>query len=148
MEFLHVGMQVKDIYASSALYGKLFGIAWEPIKEYVGVGTTLIDGKEVPNRTLVTHGRTASGFEIEMIQGVVGSSADDLVLEGREGLSHFAFLVDDVDDAVRVAEGNGLKAVSDYRSEYVDFSFLAGDTLGGALVQLVRFNRAREIPKA
>ena len=143
MEFLHVGMKVKDIYKSSALYGELFGIEWEPIKEYVGVGTTIVNGEAVANRTLVTHGKTASGFEIEMIQSVAGSSADDLILEGREGLSHFAFLVDDLPAATAAAEQSGLKAVNEYRSDYVDFTFVGGEALGGALVQLVHFNRPR-----
>jgi catechol 2,3-dioxygenase-like lactoylglutathione lyase family enzyme len=142
MVFLHVGFKVNDIYKSSELYRALFGIDWEPIKEY-SLNKISLDGKNCPSRTLVTHGKTASGFEIEMIQCLEGEVADDIVLQGREGLSHLAFLVDDIDAAAAVMTQRGLKSVSEYRSDYVDFTFFASPDLGGALTQLVHFNRPR-----
>lgn len=142
MDFLHVGFKVNDIHRSAALYGELFGIAWEPIKEY-SLDDITLHGRVSPARTLVTHGKTASGFEIEMIQCLEGEVADDIVLQGREGLSHVAFLVDDLTVASAEIQARGLRSVSEYRSDYVDFIFYEGPGLGGALAQLVQFHGAR-----
>lgn len=142
MDFLHVGMKVHDIERSAAFYAAAFGIAWEPVREYRLSDITL-EGKVAPGRTLVTHGKTSQGFEIEMIQVLDGAVADDIVLGGREGVSHIAFTVDDLDRAAAEAAGRGLRLVSEYRSEQVDFAFFAGDELGGLLTQLVHFKRPR-----
>ena len=143
MEFLHVGMKVNDIQKSVALYGSLFGIEWEPIKEY-SLSDITLKGKIAPSTTLVTHGKTASGFEIEMIQVTAGRTADNLVVGDGEGLTHFAFLVDDIDAAIADAKARGLNLVSEYRSDYVDFVFMEGKELGGPLTQLVRLNQPRK----
>jgi len=63
MEFLHVGLKVDDIHRSTEMYRTMFGIDWEPIREYALDDVTL-NGEVSPSRTLVTHGRTANGFEI------------------------------------------------------------------------------------
>src|SRR3954466_7885167 len=143
MDFLHVGMKVDDIHRCTELYRSLLGIEWEPIKEYALEDAT-VEGMTAPSRTLVTHGRTSSGFEIEMIQVLEGTTADEVALGAREGVSHFGFTVRDLDAAVADAERRGLHKVSEYRSPYVDFVFLDGAALGGALAQLVHFNEPRQ----
>ena len=140
MGFLHVGMKVHDIERATRCYAALFGIAWEPVREY-RLSHITVDGDGSPSRTLVTHGKTAEGFEIEMVQVLEGKVADDLVLDGREGMSHIAFTVDDLDTAIGEATKGGLRLVSEYRSEQVDFAFFAGDDLGGLLAQLVHFKQ-------
>jgi len=145
MGFLHVGMKVHDIERATRCYAEWFGISWEPVREYQLSHITL-EGDEAPSRTLVTHGKTAEGFEIEMVQGLEGTTADDLVLDGREGVSHIAFTVGDLDTAIAEATGRGLRLVSEYRSEQVDFAFFAGDDLGGLLAQLVHFKQPRHVP--
>jgi catechol 2,3-dioxygenase-like lactoylglutathione lyase family enzyme len=143
MDFLHVGMKVHDIERATRFYTAAFGIAWEPVREYQLSGITL-DGDLAPSRTLVTHGKTAQGFEIEMVQVLEGEVADDLVLDGREGISHIAFTVGSLDAAIPAATERGLRLVSEYRSEQVDFAFFAGDDLGGLLAQLVHFKQPRD----
>lgn len=145
MDFLHVGMKVHDIGRSARLYAAAFGIAWEPVREYRLSDITL-EGNVTPSRTLVTHGKTSQGFEIEMIQVLDGTVADDVVLGGREGVSHLAFTVDDLDTAAAEAREHGLRLISEYRSEQVDFGFFTGDELGGLLTQLVHFKQPRQDP--
>jgi hypothetical protein len=41
VDFLHVGMKVADIRASSALFAELFGMTWEPVREYTLQTVTL-----------------------------------------------------------------------------------------------------------
>ena len=141
MGFLHVGMKVHDIERATRCYTAAFGIAWEPVREYQLSHITL-EG-DAPSRTLVTHGKTTEGFEVEMVQGLEGKTADDLVLDGREGVSHIAFTVGNLDTAIAEATERGLRLVSEYRSEQVDFAFFAGDDLGGLLAQLVHFKQPR-----
>jgi 4-hydroxyphenylpyruvate dioxygenase-like putative hemolysin len=142
MDFLHVGMKVHDIERATRCYAELFGIAWEPVREYQLSHITL-EGDLTPSRTLVTHGKTAEGVEIEMVQVLEGKVADDLVLDGREGASHIAFTVGNLDTAIAEATERGLRLVSEYRSEQVDFAFFTGDDLGGLLAQLVHFKQPR-----
>ena len=142
MGFLHVGMKVHDIERATRCYAEWFGITWEPVREYQ-LSHITVDGDTAPSRTLVTHGKTVEGFEIEIVQVLEGKVADDLVLDGREGMSHIAFTVDDLDTAIGEATERGLRLVSEYRSEQVDFAFFAGDDLGGLLAQLVHFKQPR-----
>jgi catechol 2,3-dioxygenase-like lactoylglutathione lyase family enzyme len=142
MDFLHVGMKVDDIHRSTELYRTLFGIDWEPVREY-RLAAEADDGTVESSTTLVTHGKTASGFEIEMIQVLEGHTPDEVVLGSREGVSHFGFTVPDFDVAIGAAEARGLRKISEYRSEYVDFAFFSGGDLGGALAQLIQFNQPR-----
>lgn len=143
MEFLHVGMKVNDIQRSVELYRTMFGMDWEPVKEYALTDITL-KGVKTPCTTLVTHGKTANGFEVEMIQVVSGRTADNLVVGDGEGLTHFAFTVDDIDAAIADAARRGLKVVCEFRSPYVDFVFIEGEQLGGPLTQLVKMNQPRQ----
>jgi catechol 2,3-dioxygenase-like lactoylglutathione lyase family enzyme len=141
MEFLHFGMKVNDIETSSTLYGSLLGISWEAVKEYAVdldfAGTT------ESGRSLVSHGLTAGGVEIEMVQVLAGRSPDTDALGPREGVSHIAYRVDDLDAAVARAEQSGLQLICSYRSEQVDFVFCDGPGLGGILLQLVQFHGPR-----
>ncbi len=142
MEFLQVGLKVDDIHRTSEMYGALFGIEWEPVREYTLDDATL-HGQVTPSRSLVTHGRTSTGVEIELVQVLDGHTADEVVLGDREGISHFGFTVPDLDAAIAEGEARGLRNVSEWRSEYVDFAFLDGAGLGGALIQLIHFNQER-----
>ena len=146
MEFLHVGMKVDDIERSRALYGQLFGMTWEPVSEYA-LADAVLEGEVSPSRTLVSHGWTADGTEIEMVQVVEGRTADHLVLGDREGLSHVAFSVEDLDSAVATAEAAGLRRVAEWSSPAVDYVFLSGAALGGVLVQLVQFKAPRAVQR-
>ena len=100
-----------------------------------------------PSRTLVSHGWTADGTEIEMVQVVEGRTADHLVLGDGEGLSHVAFSVEDLDSAVATAVAAGLRRVAEWSSPAVDYVFLSGTALGGVLVQLVQFKAPRPVQR-
>ena len=141
MEFLHVGLQVKDIQASSQFYAEMFGIKWEPIKEYESEEEDA-SGASVRFATLVTHGWTPNGFEIEMVQRL-GPGNPAPPPEIGYGLDHIAFTVEDFDGALAEAEERGLEKTSEYRSDYADYAFFTGDVLGGTLAQLVQYKQPR-----
>jgi catechol 2,3-dioxygenase-like lactoylglutathione lyase family enzyme len=141
MKFLHVGFAVKDIERAVALYAKLFGIRWEPVREFAI--TSRIGGRENPSRARVTHGYSDNGFEFEMVENIAGISADSLILGDREGLSHLAFAVDDLAAERARLEAEGVAMVSEFSSPVVDFQFFRDERFAGALVQLVQFHGPR-----
>src|SRR3954454_3183243 len=135
-------MRVDDVQASSQLFGSLLGLTWEPVKEYA----VELDfaGTPEPGRSLVTHGLTADGVEVEMVQALAGRSPDTQVLGDREGVSHIAYEVDDLAAATARAEAGGLTTLCSFGSEQVSFVFLDGPGLGGILLQLVQFHGPRQ----
>src|SRR5207247_737116 len=78
MEFLHFGLKVDDIAATSGLLGRLLGVSFEPIEEYA-IELDFAGGPEA-GRTLVTHGLTERGVEIELVQAIDGRVPDTEVL--------------------------------------------------------------------
>ena len=136
MRLLHFGFAVRDIGTTSAAYRELFGIEWEPVARYA-----LADGEGGEQVSLVTHGHTGDGTEIEMVQTVSGDTVDARWFGDREGVSHIAFQVDDLAaERARLSE-MGVEIVGDGSAPRADWFFVRDERLGGALVQLVQLNR-------
>jgi catechol 2,3-dioxygenase-like lactoylglutathione lyase family enzyme len=142
MNLLHFGFKVKDISRSTALYAELFGIVWDPIREY-DVPVT-VDGEARRNRSYVTHGKTGDGTEIEMIQPLDGEVTDDIALGGREGISHVAFAVKDLALEKARLRARGISIVGEGTAPRADWLFVADPWLGGALVQLVQLHEEKQ----
>lgn len=139
MRLLHFGFKVHDIDRTMAAYNDLFGIEWDPVAEF----TLPRDGD--PNtisRTKVTHGKTGDGVEIELVEYVEGPPVDDHVLGDREGISHVAFLVDDLAAERAKVEAKGIAIVNQGTAPRASWIFLHDARLGGALVQLVQLNKS------
>ncbi|MGE0740826.1 MAG: VOC family protein [Hyphomonadaceae bacterium] len=137
MRLLHFGFRVHDIERTMQAYTELFGIEWDPVAEYAlprdGDASKL-------SRSKVTHGKTGDGVEIEMVQYVEGPPVDEHVLGGREGISHVAFLVDDLAAERAKAQARGIAIVNEGSAPRASWIFLHDERLGGALVQLVQLN--------
>jgi len=134
MKLLHFGFAVHDIEAVTQAYRELFGIRWEPVVRYV-----LPDGEGgEPQVSLVTHGHTGDGTEIEMVQTVSGQTVDARWFEGREGVSHIAFQVEDLAVERARLEAKGVAIVGEGSAPRADWFFVSDPRLGGALVQLVQ----------
>ncbi len=138
MKLLHFGFKVHDIEKTSQAYRELFGLEWEPIKEFT-LPTRVGDhvGKA---RSKVTHAWTDDGVEIELVQTVSGASVDDVVMGDREGMSHVAFQVEDLAAERAKAEARGANILSEGTAPRASWFFLLDDRLGGALVQLVQLH--------
>jgi catechol 2,3-dioxygenase-like lactoylglutathione lyase family enzyme len=142
MNLLHFGFKVKDIARSSAIYADLFGIVWDPIREYdVPV---VVDGQAKRNRSYVTHGKTSDGIEIEMVQPIEGEVPDDIALGDREGISHVAFAVQSLEQEKSRLIARGIEIVNEGTAPRADWLFVADERLGGALVQLVQLHEERQ----
>ena len=137
MRLLHFGFKVRDIERTMQAYQELAGITWDPVAEHV-LPAPGDDGCR--QRSLVTHGYTDDGVEIELVQTLEGVAVDDEVLGDREGVSHVAFLVDDLDAERAKARAKGIAIVHEGSAPRASWVFLKDDRLGGALVQLVQLN--------
>jgi hypothetical protein len=142
MNLLHFGFKVKDVAQSSALYAELFGIVWDPIREYdVPV---MVGGQARRNRAYVTHGKTSDGIEIEMVQPIEGDVPDDIVLGDREGISHVAFAVESLEQEKSKLIARGIEIVNEGTAPRADWLFVADQRLGGALVQIVQLHEGKQ----
>jgi catechol 2,3-dioxygenase-like lactoylglutathione lyase family enzyme len=139
MKFLHFGFKVHDIEKTSAAYRELFGLDWEPIKEFAMA--TRVGDRVGEVRSKVTHAWTDDGVEIELVQTVEGRSADDALLGDREGMSHLAFEVEDLAAERARAEARGANILSEGTAPRASWFFLLDERLGGALVQLVQLHQ-------
>ena len=147
MNLLHFGLKVKDIERAMQAYGDLLGIKWDPVVEH-SAADMLIDGVHGPSRVKVTHGLTANGVEIELVQLVEGHTTDDLVMGDREGISHMAFLVDDLDRCRSDLVAKGYRIVNEGSAPRADWLFTHDEKLGGALLQFVKLNHLTRYPLA
>lgn len=138
MRLLHFGFKVHDIESTTAAYADLFGIAWDPIAEYE-IPSDRDPGKFT--RSKVTHGKTGDGVEIELVQNVAGDTVEDRLMGGREGVSHIAFLVDDLAAERARMEARGVVIVGQGSAPRASWVFVHDARLGGALVQLVQLNK-------
>ena len=118
-------------------YRDLLGIEWDPLTEYAMPNDG--DSNQL-TRSKVTHGKTGDGMEIELVQYVEGAAIDDRVMAGREGVSHVAFVVDDLAAERARAQAKGVAIVSEGSAPRASWIFLHDERLGGALVQLVQLN--------
>jgi catechol 2,3-dioxygenase-like lactoylglutathione lyase family enzyme len=137
MRLLHFGFRVHDIERTMQAYRDLIGIEWDPVAEYA------LPSDHDPNeltRSKVTHGKTGDGVEIELVQYLDGVAIDDRVMGGREGVSHVAFVVDDLPAERARAQAKGIAIVGEGAAPRASWIFLHDERLGGALVQLVQLN--------
>lgn len=138
MRLLHFGFKVHDIERTMGAYNDLFGVEWDPVAEFALPGE---GGSSKLSRSKVTHGKTGDGVEIELVQHVEGPHVDDYVMGDREGISHVAFLVDDLAAERAKVEAKGVSIVDEGSAPRASWIFLHDERLGGALVQLVQLNK-------
>ena len=129
----HIAIAVKDIDASLALYGKIFGVSSDDIQD--------IEDQAV-RATLLRIG----GSQLELIQATDPDGAIARFIERHgEGLHHVCFEVDDLQGT--------LDRLADHEVELVDreprqglsgsIAFLHPRSTGGVLIELVDQQGAR-----
>ncbi len=129
----HVAIAVKDIDASLALYGKIFGVSSEDIQD--------IEDQAV-RATLVRIG----GSQLELIQPTDPNGAIARFIERRgEGLHHVCFEVDDLQGTLdRLADGEVELVDREPRQGLSgSIAFLHPRSTGGVLIELVDRQGAR-----
>jgi len=130
----HVGIAVKDLKESVALFERLLGL-----KAHI---------EDAPcqkiREAVFSFGQ---GLEINLLEPMGPDSTVAKFLEKRgEGLHHIAFEVDDIDKELRAMEGQGVQLIDREGREGVagKIGFLHPKSVNGVLVELVQPRNKRE----
>jgi methylmalonyl-CoA/ethylmalonyl-CoA epimerase len=124
----HIGIAVKDLKESAALYERLLGV-----KPHI---------EEAPCQQ-VTEAvfKLGEGVEIDLVEPMGPESTVAKFLESRgEGLHHIAFEVDDIDAELKSMEDKGVRLIDKEGREGVAgrIGFLHPKSVSGVLVELLQ----------
>lgn len=124
----HIGIAVKDLKESAALYERLLGV-----KPHI---------EEAPCQQ-VTEAvfKLGEGVEIDLVEPMGPKSTVAKFLESRgEGLHHIAFEVDDIDAELKSMEDKGVRLIDKEGREGVAgrIGFLHPKSVSGVLVELLQ----------
>ncbi len=142
LKFAQVGYVVKDIEKTSEKYAKLFGVAVPPAKPCgYGKANTVFRGERVPD----SHCKLAffdltNGVQLELIEPDEGPSTwRESLDKNGEGLHHIAFVVDDVEAAVKgcVAEGMTVIQQGNYDDGSGCYTYLDGGENYKCVIELL-----------
>ena len=123
----HIGIAVKDINSSIALFERLLGVKSYKTEKVLseGVNTAFFG---------------ISGQKIELLSSINKSSAIEKFLESKnEGVHHIALLVDSLEFEINRLEGLGFQFISKTPKEGADnkrIVFLHPKSTNGVLVEL------------
>jgi methylmalonyl-CoA/ethylmalonyl-CoA epimerase len=124
----HIGIAVRDLKESVALFEKLLGV-----KAHI----TEVPCQQVTEAVF----KTDDGAEIDLLEAMVSDSAIGKFLESRgEGLHHIALEVDDVNAELKAMEKKGVRLIDKEGREGAagQIGFLHPKSVNGVLVELVQ----------
>ena len=123
----HIGIAVKSIESSNALFAKLFGEPSYKIEEVASEGVNTSFFKVGPNK-------------IELLEGTTPNSPITKFIEKRgEGIHHIAFDVADIHAEMERLKGEGFTLLNETPKKGADnklVCFLHPKTTNGVLVEL------------
>lgn len=123
----HIGIAVKNMDESNALFAKLLGRA--PYKT-----------EEVPSEGVRTSFFEVSGVKIELLEATNADSPIARFLEKKgEGIHHLAFEVANIRESVKEYQGKGFEPIGNTIKKGADnkmICFLHPKTSGGVLIEL------------
>jgi methylmalonyl-CoA epimerase len=124
----HVGIAVKNLEESVALFERLLGV-----KAHI---------EEAPcQRVTEAVFKIGAGAELDLLEPMGPDSAVAKFLEKRgEGMHHFALEVDDIDNDLPVMEMKGIQLIDKEAREGVAgrIGFLHPKSVNGVLIELVQ----------
>ncbi len=124
----HIGIAVKNLKESAALFERLLGI-----KAYIEAAPC--------QRVTEAVFKIGAGAELDLLEPMGPDSAVAKFLEKRgEGLHHIAFEVDDVDKELKAAAEKGVQLIDKEGREGVAgrIGFLHPKSVNGVLIELVQ----------
>ena len=128
----HIGIAVKDLETSNALFSKLLGT--EPYKT-----------EEVASEGVRTSFFRSGPNKIELLEAMDASSPIAKFLDKKgEGIHHIAFAVDDIDAELKRLKNEGFKLIHQEAKNGADnkrIAFLHPKSTGGVLVELCQDRR-------
>ncbi|MCR9263613.1 MAG: methylmalonyl-CoA epimerase [Flavobacteriaceae bacterium] len=123
----HIGIAVKDLEASNALFEKLLGVSHYKIEEVASEGVKTSFFKSGPNK-------------VELLEATRPDSPIAKFLEKRgEGVHHIAFAVDDILAEIKRLKGEGFIILNETPKKGADnklVAFLHPKGTNGVLIEL------------
>ncbi|WP_288955380.1 methylmalonyl-CoA epimerase [uncultured Polaribacter sp.] len=123
----HIGIAVKDLEKSNALFASLFGKEHYKIEEVISEGVKTSFFKSGPNK-------------IELLQATNSKSPIAKFIEKKgEGIHHVAFAVSDIKKEIKRLKKEGFTILNDVPKKGADnklVAFLHPKTTNGVLVEL------------
>ena len=123
----HIGIAVKDLEASNALFEKLLGVPHYKIEEVASEGVKTSFFKSGPNK-------------IELLEATKSDSPIAKFLEKKgEGIHHIAFAVEDIVSKIERLKGEGFVVLNETPKKGADnklVAFLHPKGTNGVLVEL------------
>jgi len=136
-KFHHVGMVVKDV-DQAVEYFQGLGMGPFESSSLIHINRKMY-GKPVPGDVKVIVKTTTIGpIGIELIQPVSGKSTPQNWLESHgEGISHIAFIVDDIEEAKSTMIEEGFTIISSSDNEGGGgMAFFSTDAVGGIIIEM------------
>jgi len=123
----HIGIAVKDLEASNALFAKLFGVPHYKVEEVASEGVKTSFFKSGPNK-------------IELLEATKPDSPIAKFIEKKgEGIHHIAFAVEDIVSELERLKGEGFVVLNETPKKGADnklVAFLHPKGTNGVLVEL------------
>ncbi len=123
----HIGIAVKDLEASNALFAKLFGVPHYKVEEVASEGVRTSFFKSGPNK-------------IELLEATKPDSPIAKFVEKKgEGIHHIAFAVEDIVSELERLKGEGFVVLNETPKKGADnklVAFLHPKGTNGVLVEL------------
>lgn len=123
----HIGIAVKDLEASNALFEKLLGVLHYKVEEVASEGVKTSFFKSGPNK-------------IELLEATKSDSPIAKFLEKKgEGIHHIAFAVEDIVSEIERLKGEGFVVLNETPKKGADnklVAFLHPKGTNGVLVEL------------
>lgn len=123
----HIGIVVKNLEASNALFEKLLGVSHYKIEEVASEGVKTSFFKSGPNK-------------VELLEAITTDSPIAKFLEKRgEGIHHIAFAVDDIISEIERLKNEGFVIINETPKKGADnklVAFLHPKGTNGVLVEL------------
>ncbi|KDN55138.1 methylmalonyl-CoA epimerase [Flavobacterium seoulense] len=123
----HIGIAVKDIKVSNALFEKLLGI--QPYKQ-----------EEVGSEDVLTSFFKTDTTKIELLAATNENSVIAKFLEKKgEGIHHIAFEVDNIEEEIKRLQNNGFEVLNEIPKKGADNKlvvFLHPKSTNGVLIEL------------
>jgi|TARA_R100000789_G_C2951776_1_gene135233 methylmalonyl-CoA/ethylmalonyl-CoA epimerase len=123
----HIGIAVKDLEKSNALFASLFGEPHYKIEEVLSEGVKTSFFKTGPNK-------------IELLEATNPESAIAKFIDKKgEGIHHIAFAVDDIESEIKRLQKEGFTVLNETPKKGADnklVAFLHPKTTNGVLIEL------------
>ena len=140
----HVGIVVPDADRAVDYYSSVFGLGPFKVNEGAAMKEVNFRGRKEDCK-LKSAVAKSGAVEIEIIQVLEGECPHrDFLREGRQGLHHLAFRVENLDSMLDSLAQRGIKPLWSKDFGVLSFAYLEPDTVGGLIFELIEYRKPKK----